>query len=133
LGFGFNAWGLQGHVSSVTYFSNLLEDKDRRFKTNLTLSLILRCQPKAQRLLHTECEFNRTPYKRRLDNYSGHEHLTASMQPRNYLEDTFKMEFRELEDPFRNTWKPTVLDYEELGGLSDLGPRYCAHGVHILG
>jgi hypothetical protein len=38
-----------------------------------------------------ECEFNRTPYKRTLDNYSGHEHLTASMQPRKYLEDTFKM------------------------------------------
>jgi hypothetical protein len=40
-----------------------------------------------------ECEFNYTPYKRRLDNYSGHEHLKASMQPRKYLEDTFKMEF----------------------------------------
>jgi hypothetical protein len=31
-----------------------------------------------------ECEFNRTPYKRRLGNYSGHEHLTASMQQRKY-------------------------------------------------
>jgi hypothetical protein len=40
-----------------------------------------------------EREFNRTPYKRRLGNYSGHDHLTASMQPRKYLEDTFKMEF----------------------------------------
>jgi hypothetical protein len=29
-------------VSSVTYFSNLLEDKGRRLKTKLTLSLILR-------------------------------------------------------------------------------------------
>jgi hypothetical protein len=29
-------------VSSVTYFSNLLEDKDRRLKIKLTLSLILR-------------------------------------------------------------------------------------------
>jgi hypothetical protein len=98
----------------VTYFSNLLEDKDRRFKTNLTLSLILRCQPKAQRLLHTECEFNRTPYKRRLDNYSGHEHLTASMQPRKYSEDTFKMKFGELEDAFGSTRTPAVLDYKEL-------------------
>jgi hypothetical protein len=50
-------------------------------------------QPKAWGLLHMECEFNRTPYKRRLDNFSGHEHLTASMQPRKYSEDTFKMEF----------------------------------------
>jgi hypothetical protein len=41
-----------------------------------------------------ECEFNRTPYKRRLDNYSGHERLIALMQPRKYSEDTFKMEFR---------------------------------------
>jgi hypothetical protein len=31
-----------GHVSSVTYFSNLLEDKDRRLKIKLTLSLMLR-------------------------------------------------------------------------------------------
>jgi hypothetical protein len=40
-----------------------------------------------------ECEFNRTAYKRRLDNYSEHEHLTASMQSRKYSEDTLKMEF----------------------------------------
>jgi hypothetical protein len=31
-----------GHVSLVTYYSNLLEDKDRRLKIKLTLSLILR-------------------------------------------------------------------------------------------
>jgi hypothetical protein len=41
-----------------------------------------------------ECDFYRTPYKRRLKNYSGHEHLTASMQPRKYLEDTSKMKFQ---------------------------------------
>jgi hypothetical protein len=40
-----------------------------------------------------ECEFNYMPYKRRLDNYLGHEHLTASMQPKKYSEYTFKMEF----------------------------------------
>jgi hypothetical protein len=28
------------------------------------------------------------------DNYSGHEHLTASMRSRKYSEDTFKMKFR---------------------------------------
>jgi hypothetical protein len=38
-----------------------------------------------------ECEFNRTSYKRRLDNYSGHKHFTASMQPSKYSKDTFKM------------------------------------------
>jgi hypothetical protein len=47
-----------GHVSSATYFSNLLEDKYRR-----------------------------------LDNYLGLEHLVASMQPKKYSEDTFKMKF----------------------------------------
>jgi hypothetical protein len=40
---------------------------------------------------------------------------------------------RELEDAFRSTRKPTILDYEELKGLSDSGPRDCAHGVYILG
>jgi hypothetical protein len=44
-------------------------------------------------LLHMECEFNRTPCKRILENYSGYKHLTASMQPRKYSEDTFKMKF----------------------------------------
>jgi hypothetical protein len=72
------------------YFSNLLKDKDRRFKANLTLGLILRFNLRLRRLHHMECKFNRTLYKRRLDNYSGHEHLIASMQPRKYSEDTFK-------------------------------------------
>jgi hypothetical protein len=63
-----------------------------------------------------ECELNRNPYKKRLDNYSGHEHLTASMQPRKYSNDTFKMEFGKLEETFRSTRAPVVLDYEELGG-----------------
>jgi hypothetical protein len=31
-----------GNVSSAIYFSNLLKDKDRKFKANLTLGLILR-------------------------------------------------------------------------------------------
>jgi hypothetical protein len=40
-----------------------------------------------------KCEFNHTPYKRRLENYSGHEHLTALMQARKYSEDTLKTKF----------------------------------------
>jgi hypothetical protein len=39
-GFWIQGSGVVGHVSSATYFSNLLEDKDRRFKANLTLGLI---------------------------------------------------------------------------------------------
>jgi hypothetical protein len=37
----------------------------------------------------------------------------------------------ELEDTFRSTRKPAVLDYEELGGLLDPSQRDCAHGLHI--
>jgi hypothetical protein len=42
LGIWIQGSGATGHVSSATYFSNLLEDKDRRLKIKLTLSVILR-------------------------------------------------------------------------------------------
>jgi hypothetical protein len=42
LGIWIQGSGAAGHVSSVTYFSNLLEDKDRRLMIKLNLSLILR-------------------------------------------------------------------------------------------
>jgi hypothetical protein len=73
-------------------FFKFLEDKSRRFKTNLTLSLVLRFNLRLG-LLHMECELHRTLYKRRLDNYSEHEHLIAWVQPRKYSEVTFKTEF----------------------------------------
>jgi hypothetical protein len=41
LGIWIQGSGAAGQVSSVTYFSNLLEDKDRRPEIKLTLSLIL--------------------------------------------------------------------------------------------
>jgi hypothetical protein len=41
LGIWIQGSGYAGHVSSVTYFLNLLEDKDKRLKIKLTLSLIL--------------------------------------------------------------------------------------------
>jgi hypothetical protein len=63
-----------------------------------------------------------------LDNYLGHEHLTASTQPRKYSEDTFKTKLGKLEDTFRSTWTPTVLGYEELRGLCDiLGVKIVKH------
>jgi hypothetical protein len=40
---------------------------------------------------------------------------------------------KELEDAFRSTQEPAVLDFEELRGLSDPKPRDYAHGVLILG
>jgi hypothetical protein len=80
-----------------------------------------------------ECEFNRTPYKRRLDNYSA----MSTSQPRCSQGSTRKTPSRwssgELEDAFRSTQKPAVLDYEELEGLSDPGPWDCAHGLHLIG
>jgi hypothetical protein len=87
--------GCGTRVISDLFFQNLLEDKDRRLETTLTLSLILWVNLKLRGLLHMECEFNRTPYKR-LDNYSEHEHLTASTQSRKYSEDTFKTKFARI-------------------------------------
>jgi len=42
LGIWIQGSGAAGHVSSTSYFSNFWKIKTRRFKTNLTLSLILR-------------------------------------------------------------------------------------------
>jgi hypothetical protein len=39
----------------------------------------------------------------------------------------------ELKDTFRSTRTPAVLDYEELGGLSDPDPLDCTHGLHLTG
>jgi hypothetical protein len=65
LGIWIQGSGAAGHVSSATYFSNLREDKHRRLKIKLTLSLILRVNLRlgSYSILHKECEFNRTPYK----------------------------------------------------------------------
>jgi hypothetical protein len=52
------------------------------------------------------------------------------MQPSKYSKKNFKAEL--CKKP-KTTWKvlkkPAVLSYEELGGLSDPGPRGCAHNV----
>ena len=69
---------------------------------------------------------------------SGLEHLIASMQPEKYSKDhskhsrDSKPELRipeALESTRRHLQKystPAGLDYEELGGLSDPGPRDCS-------
>jgi hypothetical protein len=46
---------------------------------------------------------------------------------------TLSRSLEELEDAFRSTRKPAVLDYEELGGLSYPEQRDFSHGVLILG
>jgi hypothetical protein len=79
-----------------------------------------------------ECEFNRTPYKTRLDNYSGYEHLTASKQPIKYTEDTLKIEFGRTRRRLQNYSEACSTRLRKAQGMSDPGPRDCAYGVHIL-
>jgi hypothetical protein len=67
-------------MSSSTYFSNLLEDKDRRVKIELTLSMILQVNLRLGGYSIWSASLI-TPHTKE-DNYSGHEHLTASMQSR---------------------------------------------------
>jgi hypothetical protein len=88
-------------------------------------------QPKAQGLLHMECEFSHNPYKRRLDNYSGHEHLTASMQPRKYSEDTFKMEFGRTRRRLQKYSKVCSTRLRRAWCLSDLAHE-TMHMAYIL-
>jgi hypothetical protein len=71
--------------------------------------------------------FNRTPYH---GYNSGHEHLIASMQPRKYSKKDFRTELRRKPKTISKVLdKAAVLSYEELGGLSDSGPRDCVHNV----
>jgi hypothetical protein len=131
-GFGFKARGLQGHVSSATYFSNLLEDKNRRVKTKLTLSLILRFNLRLGGYSIGSASSIAPYIKEDLTNYSGHEHLTASMQSRKYSEDTFKMEFG------RNSKMPSEvlgrLQYSTMksSGACQIRAYRTAHMAYIL-
>jgi hypothetical protein len=84
--------GAAGHVLLATYFWNLLEDKDRRLKTKSTLSLILQVNLKLGDYPIWSASSIAPQIKEHLTNYLRHEHLTASMQPRKYSEDAFKME-----------------------------------------
>jgi hypothetical protein len=85
--------GAAGHVSSATYFSNLLEDKDKRFKANLTLGLILRFNLRLGGYSIWSASLIAPHIKEDMTTTWGHEHLTTSEQPMKYSEDTFKMEF----------------------------------------
>jgi hypothetical protein len=51
------------------------------------------------------------------------------MQPSRYMKD-FKTELQKKPKSTSKVLdKPAVLSYEELGGLSDPGPRGCVHNV----
>jgi hypothetical protein len=87
--------GAAGHVLSATYFSNLLEDKDRRLKIKLTLSLILRVNLRLGGYSIWSASLI-APHIKKTGQLLRHEHLTASMQPSKYSEHTFKMKFRRI-------------------------------------
>jgi hypothetical protein len=68
-------------------FEFIWKIKTRRFKTNLTLSLILRFNLRLRGYSIWSASFIAPHIK---EDYLGHEHLTVSRQPRKYSEDTFK-------------------------------------------
>jgi hypothetical protein len=52
------------------------------------------------------------------------------MQPSKYSKKDFKTELsKKPKTTSKVVEKPAVLSYEELGGLSDPGPRGCVHNV----
>jgi hypothetical protein len=133
LGIWIQGSGAAGHVSSVTYFLDLLEDKDRRLKIKLTLSLILRVNLRHGGYSIWSASLIAPHIKEGLTTTRG----MITSQPRCSQGSTQKTPSRwssgGLKYAFRSFRKPAVLDYEELRGLSDLGTRDCAHGVLFLG
>jgi hypothetical protein len=125
-------WGCGTRVIDGLFFK-FLEDKSRRFKNNLTLTLILWFNLRLGG--YSICSVSLiAPYiKEDLKTTRG----MSTSEPQYCQGSTRKTPSRrsseEIEDAFRSTRKPAVLDNEELEGLSDPGPRDCAHGVHILG
>ena len=109
--------GCEIYVSEI-YFSFFLKNKKK--KTEVTLSLILRFNLRLGGLLHME-----------------HEHLTASrkMEVLEGLLDVSEGRTRSNQKDVLTTWStrwrqakystPGGLSYEELGGLSDPGQRDC--------
>jgi hypothetical protein len=91
----------------------------------LTLSLILGFNLRLGGYSIWSAIIHRTPYKRR---NSGHEHLIASMQPKEYSKKDINTELRKKSKTTSEVLEePAALSYEELGGLSDPGPRGCVH------
>jgi hypothetical protein len=64
-GFGFKARGLQDTCHRLFIFRIYSKDKKRRFKTNLTLSLILLFNLRLG-LLHMECDFPSHPIQKKI-------------------------------------------------------------------
>jgi hypothetical protein len=93
----------------------------------VTLSLILQFNLRLGGYSIWSAIFHRTPYER---SNSEHEHLIALMQPRKYSKKNFKTELQKKPKTISKVLKePAVLNYEELGGLSDPGLRDYVHNV----
>jgi hypothetical protein len=121
LGIWIQGSGATVHMASTAYFLNFFKDKERRFKTKLTLNLILRFNLRlggysiwsasliAPRIKEEDLQTSRD---------------LSTSQSRSSQPSTRKTpsgwSSEELEDTLRSTRKPAVLDYEELGGL--VGP-----------
>jgi hypothetical protein len=125
--------GVVWHVSSPTYFLNLLEDKDRILKIKLTLSLILRVNLRLGDYSIWSASLIAPHIEEDLTTTRG----ISTSQPQWSQESTRKTPSRwsleGLEDAFRSTRKSAALDYKELGGLSDPGIRDCAYSLHLTG
>jgi hypothetical protein len=125
--------GVAEHVSSPTYFSNLLKDKDRKVKTKLTFSLILRVNLRLGGYFIWSASGIAPHIKEGLTTTRG----MSTSQPRysqeNIRKTPSKWSSGELEDAFRSTRKAALLDYEELGGLLDPGLGTVAHGLCLTG
>jgi hypothetical protein len=129
LEFGFKARSLQDTCHQWIIFEFIWKIKTGRFKTNLTLCLILRVNLRLG-AYSMECEIHRTPCKRRLLGiWAPHSLEAVKKVLGRHPQDRVS---KELEEPFRSTRKPAELDYEKLGGLSDPGSWNCAYGVYIL-
>jgi hypothetical protein len=121
-----------GHVSSVTYFSNLLEDKDRRLKIKLTLSLILRVNLRLRGYSIWSASSIAPHIKEELTTTRGMS-TSQSRCSQGVLGGHHQDEVRENSKmPLEVLWS-AVLDNEELGGLSDPGPQDCAHSILLIG
>jgi hypothetical protein len=60
----------------------------------------------------------------------GHEYLIVSTQPSKYSKKNSKKKLQKKSKTASKVLdKPAVLSYEELGGLSDPGPRDWVHNV----
>jgi hypothetical protein len=108
-------------------FQIFLEDKGRRLKTKLTLSLILQVNLRVGGYSLWSASSIAPHIKEDFTTTRG----ISTSQPRCSQGSTRKTpstwSLRELKNTFRSTRKPAVLDYEELEGLSDPGPWDCVH------